>query len=227
LEFFEKYNIPSGFYDHLLIADSTGASAVFEWVEGELRIIRKGKDEKHQAITNFWLTNPSLGGYPCDRYNTVFDLLQKQSPSIESCANILNSTRQNWDGGGTLYSNIYILSSKEIYVFNRGKMDEACKIDIEEMFKSMQAEPQLRYNLSDLTYDTQFTVSNLSNDNLPETDNSELPESDGDNETSIATKSVFYDNWVLWISGICILVLIVILLIKKIRSKKDISNKVL
>lgn len=81
-KFFENYNIPYGFYDHLLFADSTGDSAVFEWVEGELHIIRKGQDENYQVITNFWLTDPSMGRYPCDRYNTAVDILQNQSPSI-------------------------------------------------------------------------------------------------------------------------------------------------
>jgi choloylglycine hydrolase len=191
-------------------------------VEGELHIIRKGQDENYQVITNYWLTNPSLGGYPCERYNTAVDLLKNHSPSIESCAVILNSTKQNWGGGGTLYSNIYNLSSKEIYVFNRGRMNQACKIDMEEIFHSMQAEPQVSYDLNDLTYDIQFTVSNLSNENSPKADTNTVPESDGDIETSAAipTKNIFYDNWMLWILGICILVYIVLSLIKKIERKK-------
>ncbi len=217
-KFFENYNIPNGFCDHLMFTDSTGASAVFEWVEGELHIIRKGQDENYQVITNYWLTNPSLGGYPCNRYNTVVDLLQNQSPSIESCAAILNSTKQNWGEGGTLYSNIYNLSHKEIYVFNRGIMNQACKIDMEETFQSMQAGTQVSNDLNELTY------SNLSNGNLQETDSNTMPESDGDVETSVATpiKSSFYDNWILWISGVCILAYIVFSLVKKNRKGKKI-----
>ena len=222
-KFFENYNIPDSFYDHLMFADSTGACAVFEWVEGELHIIRKGQDENYQVITNYWLTDPSLGGYPCNRYNTAVDLLQSNPPSIELCADVLNSTKQNWGAGGTLYSNIYNLSSKEIYVFSRGRMDQACKIDMEELFQSMQAEPQVIYDLNDLTYDTQFTVSNSSDRNLPETDNDTMPESDGGIETSadIPTKNFFYDNWILWISGICILVYIVLSLVKKKEREKE------
>lgn len=215
-KFFENYNIPDGFCDHLMFTDSTGASAVFEWVEGELHIIHKGQDENYQVISNYWLTDPSLGGYPCDRYNTVVDLLQNQSPSIESCAAIFDSTKQNWGDGGTLYSNIYDLSHKEIYVFNRGRMDQACKIDIEETFKSMQAGAQVSKDLSELTY------SNLSNENLQETDSNTMPESDGDIETSVAApvKSSFNYNWMLWILGVCILVYIVFSLVKKIERKK-------
>lgn len=224
-KFFENYNIPYGFSDHLMFADSTGASAVFEWMDGELHVIYKGQDENYQVITNFWLTDPSLGGYPCGRYNTVAELLQNHSPSIELCAAVLNSTKQNWSGGGTLYSNIYNLSSKEIYVFNRGRMDQACKIDMEGLFQSMQAGSQVSYGLNDLTYDVQFTVGNSSNRDLTETDNNTMPESggsDGDMETSAAipAKNIFYDNWILWISGIYILAYIVLSLIKKIVRKK-------
>lgn len=235
--FFEDYNIPNGFYDHLIFADSTGASAVFEWVEGELRIVRKSQDEKYQAVTNFWLTDPSLGGYPCDRYDTVVDFLQNHTPSIESCAAVLNSAKQDWGSGGTLYSNVYDLSRKEIYVFNRGRMDQACRINMEGMFQSMQAGSQVRYDLNDLTYDTRFdaqiTVSNSnpSDEDPPEADNittpgseangSEPPGSDGDIETSVAISpnKIYYGNWILWISGICILA-VVILLVNKYRKRK-------
>lgn len=143
------------------------------------------------------------------------DILQNQSPSIETCASILNSTKQNWGEGGTLYSNIYNLSQKEIYVFNRGRMDQACKIDMEEIFQSMQAGTQEKYNLNELTYDTQFNVSNLSN-------NSTMPESDGDIETSLtgSTQNSFYNNWILLISGVCILIFIVFSLVKRIERKK-------
>jgi len=221
-KFFENYNIPYGFYDHLMFADYTGASAVFEWVEGELHIIRKGQDENYQVITNYWLTNPSLGGYPCDRYNTVVELLQNHSPSIESCAAVLNSTKQNWGGGGTLYSNIYDLSRKEIYVFNRGRMNQACKIDMEEIFQSMKAGTQVSYDLNELTYDIQFNVSNLSNENLQETDSNTMPESDGDLETSDAAsiRNSFNKNWTIWFSGVCIPVFIVFLSVMKTEKKK-------
>lgn len=226
VEFFENYNIPNGFYDHLLFADSTGASAVFEWVEGELHIIHKSQNEKYQVVTNFWLTNPSLGGYPCERYNTVTDMLQSQTPSLETCAAALNSTKQNWGEGGTLYSNIYNLSEKEIYVFNRGRMDEACMIDMEEYFQLMQAGTQKRYGLKELTYDTQLSISNLSNDNLHEAGSSTVYKSDGDTESPVAASLInnVFNNWVLWLVGVCIIVYIVLALVKKMKSKKDVHD---
>jgi choloylglycine hydrolase len=220
-EFFESYNIPNSFCDHLLFTDSTGASAVFEWMEGELHIIRKGDDENYQVITNYWLTNPSLGGYPCDRYNTAVDLLQKQPPSIELCATILDSTKQNWGKGGTLYSNIYNLSSKEVYVFFKGTMDTACKINMEQQFQSMEAGTQISYDLSQLTYDTQIANSSLSKGKLQDTASILTPESDGFIEKTVTSSTkdntqinpLFY-----WIPGFCIL--ISIFFIAKIVERK-------
>ena len=221
-EFFESYNIPNSFCDHLLFTDSTGASAVFEWMEGELHIIRKGDDENYQVITNYWLTNPSLGGYPCDRYNTAVDLLQKQPPSIELCATILDSTKQNWGKGGTLYSNIYNLSSKEVYVFFKGAMDTACKINMEQQFHSMEAGTQISYDLSKLTYDTLVTNNSLSMENQLDTDNILTPETDGYIKTSVtsSTQSNTESNALFyWIFGFSAL-LTVYLIAKLVERKK-------
>ena len=223
-KFFDNYNIPNGFCDHLLFTDSTGASAVFEWMKGKLHIIRKGHDENYQVVTNYWFTDPSLGGYPCDRYSTAVDLLQKQSPSIELCATILNDTKQNWGEGGTLYSNIYNLSSKEIYVFTRGTMNTACKIDMEKHFKSMEAGAQKRYDISKLTYDTQINISDLGKKNIQETNSIPTQKFDGDIETadiSLTQGNVQKShNGLYWVLGVGIMSLIIFTIVKVLKRTK-------
>ncbi len=221
-KFFDKYNIPDSFCDHLLFSDSTGASAVFEWMEGKLHIIRKGQDENFQVITNYWLTDPTLGGYPCDRYNTAVELLQKQSLSIELCAAILNATKQNWGEGGTLYSNIYNLSSKEVYVFSRGTMNKTCKIDMEKHFQSMEAGTQVSYDISELSYDTQITIGDLSKKNLQETDKIPTPKPDRSIESAVispAQGNAQSNHGLYWSVGIGILSLIVFAIVKAVKRK--------
>jgi choloylglycine hydrolase len=191
-------------------------------MEGKLHIIRKGHDENYQVVTNYWLTDPSLGGYPCDRYNTAIDLLQKQSPSIELCATILNATKQDWGDGGTLYSNIYNISNKEVYVFSRGAMNTACKIDMEQQFQSMEAGTQESYDISELTYDTPITISNFSEEKLQEIDSSPTPESNGNIETvdiSSTQDNAQSHNWFYLIFGVGILLLIVFAIVKAIKKK--------
>jgi hypothetical protein len=101
-------------YDHLLFADITGASAVFEWAEGELHIIRKGQDENYQVITNYWLSNPSLGGYPCDRYNTVADQLQSHTSAAISKKNIFYDYWILWISGICILAYITLSLVKKI-----------------------------------------------------------------------------------------------------------------
>lgn len=129
-EFFSDYNIPGSFCDHLLFADALGNAAVFEWVEDEFRIIPKDTKKNYQTITNFWLSNPSLGGYPCSRYNTVEEALSKEEATLELCERILSNTRQDWGNGGTLYSNICNLTEREVYLYYRGDYEQAYQIDL-------------------------------------------------------------------------------------------------
>lgn len=152
VEFLENYNIPEGFYDHLMFADSSGDSVVLEWMENELHILRKG-DQPYQLITNYWLSNPSLGGYPCSRYDTAEKLLKNTEPSVELFAGILDATKQNWGSGGTLYSGVYDLTNKEVYVFLEGDMRNACRINLTEQMGGLQEEQYTR-EIYELSFDT-------------------------------------------------------------------------
>ncbi len=102
--FLERRNAPRGFGDHLLLADLNG-SAVVEWIDGELRVIRPEAD--FQIATNFALSAPELGGHPCPRYSALEQALQSSAPVDP--AKLLLQAAQSWDGGGTKYSNVYDL----------------------------------------------------------------------------------------------------------------------
>lgn len=133
-----QYNIPSGFCDHLLLADEQGDRAVFEWINGAKQVIRAEEGARHQTVTNFWLTDPSLGGYPCARFDAVEDALQTQEPSFALCAQLLGETAQNWGEGGTLYSEICELTTKEICLYYRGDMDTPYRFTLTEQLKGME-----------------------------------------------------------------------------------------
>ncbi len=172
----EGANIPSGFSDHLLIADASGNSAVLEWMEGRLNIIRKDKD--YQLVTNFWLTDPSLGWYPCERFATAEKTLQSVAPSVEGFASILNSTKQNWGDGGTLYSNVYNLTNREVYVFCKGDFTKACKVSLTEQLQKLQPGEEVKADIKDLGFDTPVAVkavSAVSSATVSETTQNELP----------------------------------------------------
>lgn len=131
VEFLSDYNIISGYGDHLLFADSSGDAAVVEWLEDEMRII--WAENNRLIATNFFLSNTSLGGYPCDRYNTVESALNElSSPAPADFSAILSSVSQSFGDGGTKYSNIYDLKSLTVYVYEKADFSNAAVIDLSD-----------------------------------------------------------------------------------------------
>ncbi len=159
IEFVGNINLPQGFYDHLLFADSTGDSVVLEWMANELHIIRKG-EEAYQLVTNFWLTDPSLGGYPCRRYAAAEELLKQEEATVAHFAKVLDATKQHWGSGGTLYSGIYDLTHTEVYVFQLGDMTQAHRLNLTKQLSEMQEEEQITQAIKDLSFDTNIETLN-------------------------------------------------------------------
>jgi penicillin V acylase-like amidase (Ntn superfamily) len=65
---FQKYAYP-GNDAHFLIADRAGSSVVGEWIDGQFKPVRKSGP--YQLITNFLLSDPQRGNYPCRRHATA------------------------------------------------------------------------------------------------------------------------------------------------------------
>ncbi len=166
VELFETYNFPD-FYHQLLFVDASGESAVLTWVDGEFRVIYR-EDKSYQLISNFYLTNPSLGGYPCRRFSTAEKLLEENTSSISLFREILDATKQSWGSGGTLYSNIHDLTNKDVYIFQRGRMDAAHKINLTQQLVAMEEGQIEAYSIEDLTFDTLVTDTDINTDIVEE-----------------------------------------------------------
>ncbi|MBH1939615.1 linear amide C-N hydrolase [Mobilitalea sibirica] len=150
IEMVKEYNIPSSYADHLMFADASGDSVVIEWMENDLKIIPK--KEEYQLITNFWLSNPDLGGYPCSRYEKAKSMLEDSEKEFtyETMTRILDATSQDWGNGGTRYSNVYDLNEKVVYVYYMGDFYKPIKINLLNELKKMKAEEHNNYDLEDL-----------------------------------------------------------------------------
>ena len=118
----------------IFIADKTGQSAI---IEGD-KIVRKS--EWYQVVTSFYHSNPSLGGYPCQRYETALDILENSKGiSIEQFKKILDKTHvENIQYKSriieTLYSNIYDLRKGLVYVYYRHDFDNEIIINLKNEF---------------------------------------------------------------------------------------------
>jgi len=111
----QNYNIDFGPIPiHYLLADSSGDSAIVEWIDGQMHIYPN--EEYWQVSTNFIFTDETPP-YPCWRYNTAYQLLQGASGSVtmEEGMAILESCSLS-GYSSTLWSNIYNLETREVHI---------------------------------------------------------------------------------------------------------------
>lgn len=103
--------------EHLLIADSLGNSSVIEWHDGKYLILPK--EVTYQVITNFRLSAPGSGWYPCNRFETVDGYLKSDSnpkPDLTVVRNLLDQAHQEGQYP-TIYSYIADLKSLDLYLY--------------------------------------------------------------------------------------------------------------
>ena len=66
IEYIKSFNISHLAEEHIIFADKTGKSCVIEYNHSKLQVVQD--DSEAQFITNFHITDKSLGWYPCRRY---------------------------------------------------------------------------------------------------------------------------------------------------------------
>lgn len=107
----DNFNIEFGSVPiHYLIADSSGDSAIVEWIDGEMYIYQS--EDSWQVSTNFIFTD---GISSCWRYEIATTMFQDYWGIItmEEGMDILESCSQDdW----TLWSNVYNLNTKEVRI---------------------------------------------------------------------------------------------------------------
>lgn len=129
----------SGMHTQVMVVDRNGNSAVIQWVNNELKVIRKEKP--FQVITNFWLSAPELGYYPCTRYEQANTMLGASNEhSVAYFTSILEKVAQygkNKKGKeiGTLYSNIYDLKQKIVVVYYKRNFTQEIRFNLADELK--------------------------------------------------------------------------------------------
>ena len=113
IEVLEEYNISfGGLGGHFLIADPTGDSAIVEYFDNEMKVIRN--PDPWQVITNFEVGNTdNMSEEPSyERYELVDDALREVNgiSDIEKSMELLNQTSVL----GTLWSIAFDMSTKDI-----------------------------------------------------------------------------------------------------------------
>jgi len=111
-----KYNIDwaSGPPLHYLIADARGNSAVVEFVDGEMKVLRS--ERPWQVATNFVLSgySPERARLQCDRYATAYETLEQAQGRLsqdEAMALLADVSQPS-----TIWSVVYDMKSGQIAV---------------------------------------------------------------------------------------------------------------
>ena len=126
LDIYDDYNLEHMERYQVLWVDTTGASVV---IEGDDIVF---KDGDYQVVTNFIQTHPWLGGYPCWRYDTAVNMLEVMSElSVEYFTSICDATHQTGQYP-SVYSNVYDLNEKILYLYYFYNYDNVVEINLEE-----------------------------------------------------------------------------------------------
>lgn len=118
LKIFEKYTVIFGVFlgnpvVHYMIVDKQGNSAVVEYVNKKIKIL---KNNKSKVMTNHFVSHPEIipeSKTSFERYDIVMAALtRKDKFSIENIQELLQTVSQKH----TLYSNVYDLTNQKIYL---------------------------------------------------------------------------------------------------------------
>ncbi|MBU0765299.1 MAG: linear amide C-N hydrolase [Bacteroidetes bacterium] len=126
VEMIKEYNVPE-FADHLLmLADAAGKSVVLEWAEGVLTIHEKKGN--YMLATNYSLSSPGLGNYPCERYNSADRILEDpHEKGTELCKAVLKATYLT---DKTVYSLICDIKTGIIHLFQDDSFEKTVQLNV-------------------------------------------------------------------------------------------------
>ncbi len=129
LAVFGRYNLAFMERAMLMFGDATGNSAI---IEGDDVVAKKGR---FQVITNFYQSQTPAGQEPCERYKIAVDMLSRsEEVSVPLFRRILSAVHAEQESR-TLYSNIYDLKRRVVYVYHFHNFENVVVFDLAEELK--------------------------------------------------------------------------------------------
>lgn len=122
VELFERYYTRDTWQWQLFFGDATGESAI---IEAGTVIRQRGS---YQVATNFSQSHTPPEDSHCWRYPKAVAMLEEtESLSVDAIRDVLNAVNQN-----TLYSNVYDLKNKIIYLYYFHNYEDVVVLDLAE-----------------------------------------------------------------------------------------------
>ena len=138
LEFLEKEKIALN-KSHMMFGDKTGKAVVVEWVDGKRKL--HWMEDNKLIMTNYLLSKPEAGNYPCYRYKSIEDRISELERSGKEI-NLLNigntfgqavqPARKNEEGrvGGTLYTSFIDITDNKFFLSYKLSNENVIKLDL-------------------------------------------------------------------------------------------------
>ena len=156
-----KYDLSFMKKFQMMFSDKNGDSVIIEGADAIW------KDNYYQVCTNFYHSNPDLGGYPCWRYDKAVELFNEypDSISVSLFKDILNATHQEGQFP-TLYSNIYNLNDGLVYLYQEHFYDEVVIIDLKKGLQLGDRTYKIKSQFSQLSIKSPTNNSIISSDDI-------------------------------------------------------------
>jgi hypothetical protein len=122
-----SYTFPPGFESgfHLMLADAGGDAAIVEWVEGEMKVIRR--DGPTLLMANSLISKPETAGGPNSRYNRGTRMLPQTNASAASVFSVLKEISVGavirGQEIGTLYTGVWDVTAGEFHLVYKRDYD--------------------------------------------------------------------------------------------------------
>ena len=123
---FERYYAQEAWYWQFLFGDATGESAI---VEAQAVLRQRGG---YQVATNFLQSSTPPERRTCWRYRTAVERLEGlEALSVEAMRDLLDAVHQNGPAH-TLYSNVYDLKNRLVYIYLFHNYEDVVVLDLKE-----------------------------------------------------------------------------------------------
>ncbi|MGB3466928.1 MAG: carcinine hydrolase/isopenicillin-N N-acyltransferase family protein [Cyclobacteriaceae bacterium] len=128
---------------HMMFGDKTGKAVVVEWVNGERKL--HWIADNALIMTNYLLSEPEAGNYPCYRYKSIRDRIDELENNEEeitllkignTIGQAVRPARELENGrvGGTVYTSFIDIADNKFFLSYQMSNENVIKLDLNEEF---------------------------------------------------------------------------------------------
>ncbi len=128
---------------HIMFGDKSGKAAIIEWVKGK-KIVH-WRDSNEMIMTNYLLSKPNEGNYPCARYESIHQRVNAMEKSNEeitllkvgnTVGQAVQTPRKLDDGRvlGTLYTSFIDITDNKFFLSHKLSNTNVVQLDLNKEF---------------------------------------------------------------------------------------------